>query len=71
MDLGTRQNKLVLQRIASMSVTPGNRTLAVASARGMKAIAWDHGEVQVCFMVHFWSLQVLSAVVAWELGLAF
>lgn len=43
----------------------------MASARGMKAIARDHGEVQVCFMVHSWSLQVLSAVVAWELGLAF
>ena len=41
MELGTNQNKPVLQRTVSMGITPGNGRLGVASRRSMKAIVRD------------------------------
>lgn len=53
MELGTKQNKLALQRTLSTGITPDNGRLGVASRRGMKAIARDCGEAHRFPSWHF------------------
>lgn len=47
--LGTKQNKLVLQRTVPMGITPGNGRLGMASRSGMTVVARDCGEVCTFF----------------------